>query len=162
MTETVTPMAPLASMAPQASPKTEAGSFEVEAVVRLGTPSDIYIRRSPDDVFRAREVQMNAPCAGLISIEALKVGNISILCPFDTAFDASKFAVKTEIDVPTITPANAAILIGSYSGKVPEGMKADDEWKFVVRFDGVKVAYEEFTEEDKGKSIESFAGKGAP
>jgi hypothetical protein len=123
--------------------KAKTGEMCLTTKIVLGKPSRIYIRDECDKILRGRELVMGVPGPNFIHIDGVKVGNLEVL--YGGVMDAWQFnsAHKYQIDMPTMAPGICASVAGSYSGLVPEGLKAGDKFEFVVTIRGLEVSSED-------------------
>lgn len=94
--------------------------FGLSQVLTLATAAPINQSLSPDCVIRSQRVTVNAPCPGFSTMTELKIANTSII--IGGQIDAYEFAAHangSELDMPTLSPANRALWQGQYSGLLP-------------------------------------------
>lgn len=117
--------------------KVERYSFAINAALVLGTASAINMSGNPDTHLRPQRIMMNAPAPGFATISEIKVANVSATAGgVHDAYDFSPIAVGSHLDLPTLSPANRAQVLGNYSGFVPTGYVAAAPFTFVASFKG--------------------------
>jgi hypothetical protein len=111
--------------------------FSVNQQLVLGTPSSINATGQPDTTIRPQRVTMNAPVPGFATIAEIKVANVSVTIGGTAdAFDFIATGIDQSLDMPTLTPANRASILGNYTGIVPPGMVGAGGYLFVASFKG--------------------------
>lgn len=117
--------------------KIERYSFALNATLTLGAASAINMSGNPDTHLRPQRVMMNAPSPGFATISEIKVANVSATSGGShDAFDFSPVAVGSHLDLPTLSPANRAQVLGNYTGFVPPGFVGGAAFTFVASFKG--------------------------
>lgn len=112
-------------------------SFSINQSLVLGTASAVSASGQPDTNIRPQRVQMNAPSAGFVTISEMKVANVSVTVGGTAdAIEYSATAVDSHLDMPTLTPANRATVLGSYTGFVPPSYVAASAYLFTISFKG--------------------------
>lgn len=98
--------------------KVERYVFPLSQAVTIGTASALAITGSPDCTFRPQRFTMVVPTAGFITITEIKMANvgISIGPGLIDAFQFNSNGVGQMMDMPTLTPANRATILGNYTG----------------------------------------------
>jgi hypothetical protein len=67
----------------------------------------------------------------------IKVANVSVTVGgTQDAFDYSAIGVEQSLDMPTLSPANRATVLGNYTGFVPPGYVALAAYTFCASFKG--------------------------
>lgn len=94
--------------------------FGLSQVLTLATGVAINQSLSPDCVIRPQRVTTNAPCPGFSTMTELKIANTSIIIGGQVdSYDFAAHANGSELDMPTLSPANRALWQGQYSGLLP-------------------------------------------
>lgn len=115
-------------------------AFAINAALILGTASAIDESNSPDVTIRPQRVTMNAPSTGFVTVSELKVANVSVsVGGTQDAADYAPNAVGSTLDMPTLSPANKARLLGNYTGFVPPGFAAAAAYTFCCSLKGPAV-----------------------
>ncbi len=95
-------------------------------------------------VMTVNRLKTNAPCEGFVIINELQLSNVGLIDPYkpdNWIFDAFLYAEEDEVrGVLTttgrcstkLTGTQRVFVAGKYTGKIPEGMKAGDEFTFEV------------------------------
>lgn len=115
--------------------ETEPCSVALKFPIKIGTPALLSSRQGPDLYFRGQTLKTNVPSHGFAFANALKAGNVDML--YGGMMDVFAFKDMPPIDFLTLTPGNSFVFDGSYSGLVPDGMKAGDEFELVVEVVGI-------------------------
>jgi len=112
-------------------------SFSINAPIVLGVAASLFASGQPDTNIRPQRVTMNAPSPGFVTVSEIKVANVSVTVGgIGDAFEYSPIGVGMSLDMPTLTPANRASVIGVYSGFVPPGFVGGAAYTFVTSFKG--------------------------
>ncbi len=117
--------------------KIERYAFAVNAALILGAAGAINATGQPDTNIRPQRVTMNAPAPGFITVTEIKVANVSTTVGgVQDAFDYNALGVGQSLDMPTLTPANRATVLGNYTGFVPPGFVGGQAFTFAASFKG--------------------------
>jgi hypothetical protein len=117
--------------------KVERYSFGLNQQLTLATTVGLDLTNQPDTTIRPQRVLMNAPSPGFCSITEIKVANVSVFVGVaEDAYFYSALAVGVHLDMPTLTPANRATVLGTYSGAVPAGFTGGSSFLFCAAFQG--------------------------
>jgi hypothetical protein len=118
--------------------KVERYTFSVNQALVLGVALGLTtMTGQPDTNIRPQRVTMNAPTPGFCSITELKVANVSVTVGgIADAFQFSAIAVGQTLDMPTLSPANRATVLGAYTGFVPPGFVGGSAYLFTASFTG--------------------------
>lgn len=118
--------------------KVERYSFPISQAIVIGTGVALALQGSPDVNIRPQRVTMNSPCQMFAFVAEIKVANVSVTVGggFEDAFDYNAMGVGQSLDMPTLSPANRASVLGSYTGLVPGGMVVGFPTFFTVSFKG--------------------------
>lgn len=118
--------------------KVERYAFSISTAIVIGTGAGIAITGQPDTSIRPQRVTMNAPSPMFVFINEIKVANVSVTVGSgsEDAFNYGPNGVGQSLDMPTLTPANRATVLGTYSGYVPPGFAAGMATQFCVTFKG--------------------------
>lgn len=120
------------------SVKVERYSFPISQAITIGTGVALALTGSPDVNIRPQRVTMNAPIQMFAFVAEIKVANVSVTVGggFEDAYDYNANGVGQSLDMPTLSPANRASVLGSYSGLIPPGMVVGFASYFTVSFKG--------------------------
>jgi hypothetical protein len=118
--------------------KVERYTFSVNQALTLGIALALTtMTGQPDTNIRPQRVTMNAPTPGFATITELKVANVSVTVGgIADAFQFSAQAVGQTLDMPTLSPANRATVLGAYTGFVPPGFVGGSPYLFTASFTG--------------------------
>lgn len=117
--------------------KVERYGFSVNAALVLGTTSTINVNNNPDTTIRPQRITVNAPAPGFVTLTDIKVANVSVLVGGTSdAFQFNANGVGQSFDMPTLSPANRAAVVGSYSGYTPPGYVLGSAYTLCVSFTG--------------------------
>jgi hypothetical protein len=118
--------------------KVERYAFSISTAIVIGTGAGIAITGQPDTTIRPQRVTMNAPSPMFVFINEIKVANVSVTVGSgaEDAFNYNAQGVGQSLDMPTLSPANRATVLGTYSGYVPPGFTAGMATQFCVTFKG--------------------------
>jgi len=117
--------------------KVERYAFAVNATLTLGTASAIDAQGNPDVNIRPQRLSINAPVAGFCTISEIKVANVSVTVGgTQDAFDYNANGVGQTLDMPTLTPANRARVLGNYTGLTPTGYTVASTFTLCISFKG--------------------------
>lgn len=117
--------------------KVERYTFAVNQDVALGTAESLDMSGQPDTNIRPQRVTANAPVPGFATFSEIKVANVSV--GVGGTLDAFQFnanGVGQTLDMPTLSPANRARVLGNYTGLTPTGYTAAAAYTIVVAFTG--------------------------
>lgn len=120
-------------------PKGKPASIEIPIKFTLGEKAVFHKRLWPAIDFASGRVQFdtigtNVPCPNAVIFGLIKVGNVGLLV--SSRIDAFVWREPLALDVPTMTYGTAITLFGTYTGLVPEGMRAGEEFEFKVTLSG--------------------------
>lgn len=118
--------------------KVERYVFTISTALTIGTPAGLAITGNPDTTIRPQRVTMNAPTPMFCFINEIKVANVSVTVGSgaEDAYNYGAQGVGQQLDMPTLSPANRATVLGTYSGYVPPGFTAGMVTQFSVSFRG--------------------------
>lgn len=118
--------------------KVERYTFTISQALTIGTAVALSMGGQPDTTIRPQVLTMNAPSPMFATIQEIKVANVSVTvgAGAEDAFNYSPLAVSKHLDMPTLTPANRATIIGAYTGYVPPGFAAGLAVTFSAAFKG--------------------------
>lgn len=119
--------------------KVEKYSFTISQAITLGAAvAFTTLNGQPDTTIRPQRVTMNAPVPMFAFIQEIKVANVSVSVGsgLEDAFDYSAIGVGQQLDMPTLSPANRATVLGQYTGLVPPGYVGGTVTNFSVSFKG--------------------------
>jgi hypothetical protein len=118
--------------------KVERYAFSISQAITIGTAVALSVTGQPDVQIRPQRVTMNAPTPMFAFVAEIKVANVSVTVGggFEDAFNYNAQGVGQSLDMPTLTPANRATMLGSYTGAVPPGMVIGFATNFTVTFKG--------------------------
>lgn len=119
------------------SVKVERYAFAINQTLTLGTLATLAMSGQPDTNIRPQRVSMNAPGNGFATINEIKVANVSVTVGgIQDAFDFNANGVGQTLDMPTLSPANRASVLGQYTGYVPPGYVGGSSYLFAASFKG--------------------------
>jgi hypothetical protein len=118
--------------------KIERYSFSINSTVTLGVVGAVLtLTGQPDVNIRPQRVIMNAPSPGFAIIDEIKVANVSVTVGTqEDAFNYSALAQNSHLDMPTLSPANRATVLGEMTGFVPPGFTGGTSYLFTTAFQG--------------------------
>lgn len=117
--------------------KVERYAFAVNQTLTLGVAVAIDASGQPDTNIRPQRVTINAPSPGFLTISEIKVANVSVTVGgTQDAFDYNALGVGQALDMPTLSPANRARILGNYTGFVPPGFAAAAAFTMCASFKG--------------------------
>ena len=117
--------------------KVERYDFSLNQALAIGTTVAIYMSQQPAVTIRPQRLICNAPAPGFVLIDTIQVANVSATVGMATnAFSYSAVAQGSLLNLPTLSPANRALVSGSYSGYAPPGFTAPMPFTFVATFQG--------------------------
>jgi hypothetical protein len=108
--------------------------FALSHSVVLGVPTEFEMVDSPDVTIRVQSIRANVDAPGLFVFRDMRVTNISTIVGGE--IDAAQFNRWSQIDWPTMTPANKARAFVRYTGKIPAGFKDGDRYMFCLSMRG--------------------------
>lgn len=118
--------------------KVERYAFSISQAITMGTAVGLAITGNPDTTIRPQRVTMNAPAPMFAFVNEIKVANVSVTvgAGAEDAFNYSSVGVGQSLDMPTLSPANRASVLGTYSGFTPPGYLIGFVTQFTVTFKG--------------------------
>ncbi len=118
--------------------KIERYSFGINTTITLGVVgAPLTLTGQPDVNIRPQRVIMNAPSPGFAIIDEIKVANVSVTVGVqEDAFNYSALAQNSHLDMPTLSPANRATVLGEMTGFVPPGFTGGASYLFTTSFQG--------------------------
>jgi len=118
--------------------KVERYSFPISQAITIGVGVALALTGSPDVNIRPQRVTMNSPCQMFAFVAEIKVANVSVTVGggYEDAYDYNANGVGQSLDMPTLSPANRASVLGTYTGLVPAGMVLGFGSFFTVSFKG--------------------------
>ena len=92
----------------------------------IGVASAINATGNPRVTIRPKRLTINVPCAGLLGLASIDIGNVNALVGGGQmdAFACGANAIGSQFDLPTVTPAYPVTIIGNWSALVPAGYAA--------------------------------------
>jgi hypothetical protein len=113
-------------------------TWGVEQTITLETVVALDMQGNPEVDFRPQRVTANAPLPGFCTIDSMKAANVdAIVGGRIDAFDFSAQAQGSEVDLPTLTPANTLKITGDYNDLLPDGgYVTATAFIFIVSFKG--------------------------
>jgi hypothetical protein len=114
-------------------------TFSLNATIAaLATPQPgLSANGAPDTNFRPQRVVINTPFVGFLLLRGLRVANVAVLV--GGIADGHQFnpnAVGSDLDLPTLSPANRAAFDAEYTGTVPAPLVGTDPYLLAVGFTG--------------------------
>jgi hypothetical protein len=119
--------------------KVERYAFTISQAITLGVATAFTtLTGQPDTTIRPQRVTMNAPTPMFAFIQEIKVANVSVTVGsgLEDAFNYNANGVGASLDMPTLSPANRATVLGAYTGFVPPGFVGGTPVNFSVSFRG--------------------------
>lgn len=118
--------------------KIERYSFTISQALTIGAAVALSMTGQPDTTIRPQVLMMNAPAPMFATVQEIKVANVSVTVGTgaEDAFNYSPLAVAKHLDMPTLTPANRATILGNYTGYVPPGFAVGLAVTFSASFKG--------------------------
>jgi hypothetical protein len=118
--------------------KIERYSFGINTTITLGVVgAPLTLTGQPDVNIRPQRVIMNAPSPGFAIIDEIKVANVSVTVGVqEDAFNYSALAQNSHLDMPTLSPANRATVLGEMTGFIPPGFTGGTTYLFTTSFQG--------------------------
>jgi hypothetical protein len=111
--------------------------FAINQTFTVGTAVALIMTGNPETEFRPQRITSNVPSVGFCTYNSMKVANVGILVGgIVDAFDFASIGVGQSLDVPTLSPANAAKVNGNYTGTVPLPLVLGDAFLHSVSFKG--------------------------
>jgi hypothetical protein len=108
--------------------KVERYTFSLSQAITLGTPiAPMTMTGNPDVDIRPQVLTINVPSPMFMFITEMSVANVKVTVgggSVEDAWNYNALGVGRTLDMPTITPAQRALILGSYSGYVPPGFAA--------------------------------------
>lgn len=118
--------------------KVERYSFNLSTALVLGAASAIAMSDQPDVNIRPERITTNTPWPGFVTISNMRIANVNVTIGTGVA-DASSWAgnsFNTELNLPTMSPAQRAVVQGNYTGFVPPGYAGAAGFTFTVQLIG--------------------------
>lgn len=100
------------------SMKVERYVFSLSQVLTIGVAVAVTLQGSPDCTFRPQRLTIVVPTPSFVTVAEIKMANVGIMIG-PGALDAFQFnanGVGQMMDMPTLTPANRATILGNYTG----------------------------------------------
>lgn len=119
--------------------KIEKYAFTISQAITLGTAAAFTtLTGQPDTTIRPQRVSMNAPTPMYAFVQEIKVANVSVTIGtgLEDAYNYNANGVGQQLDMPTLSPANKATVLGSYTGYIPPGFVGATATYFSVSFRG--------------------------
>jgi hypothetical protein len=118
--------------------KVERYAFSMSQALTIGVAVGLAVNGQPDTAIRPQRVTMNAPSPMFAFINEIKVANVAVTvgAGAEDAFNYGPTGVGQTLDMPTLTPANRASVLGTYTGYVPPGFALGMATQFCVTFKG--------------------------
>lgn len=104
--------------------KIEKYTFTLSQAITLGTAAAFTtLTGQPDTSIRPQRLTCNAPAPMFAFLQEIKVANVSVSVGsgLEDAYNYNANGVGQSLDMPTLSPANRATILGSYTGFVPPG-----------------------------------------
>lgn len=119
------------------STKVQRYCFAINQTLTVGTAVALAMTGNPETEFRPQRITANVPAVGFATYSSMKVANVGILVGgVVDAYDFSAVGVGQSLDVPTLSPANAAKVNGNYTGTVPLPLVLGDSFVHSISFKG--------------------------
>ena len=111
--------------------------FAVNATVVNQTGSPIFASQNPQTQIRPQRVTCNAPAEGWGSITQIQLANVNVVVGGTVdMFDFSARAMDAQMDLPTLSPANAVQVTGRYSGFLATSYVAGADFLWALSLKG--------------------------
>lgn len=113
-------------------------TWGIEQTLTLDTADSLDMQGNPEVDFRPQRCTANAPLPGFCTLNSMKAANVdAIVGGRVDSFNFSAQAQGSEVDFPTLTPANTMKVTGDYSGLLPDGgYVTSTDFIFIVAFTG--------------------------
>lgn len=120
------------------SVKIEKYAFAMSDSCVLGTAKAVLaLSGNPATDFRPQRLIVNAPAPGFALISAISVANVKVsVGGTEDAWGYNANAVDSDLDMPTLSPANRAVIDASYTGYTPAGYVAAAAFLITASFRG--------------------------
>lgn len=119
--------------------KVERYVFTLSETLTLNTAQAFTtLTGQPDTAIRPQRLTCNSPAPGFAFLQEIKLANVSVSVGAgqEDAFNYGANAVDASLDMPTLTPANRATILGNYTGFVPPGYVGGASYTFSASFKG--------------------------
>lgn len=111
--------------------------FAVNQTVVQQTAVAIAATQNPQTQIRPQRVTCNAPSEGWGTLTNVQLANVNVLVGGTLdMFDFSARASDAQMDLPTLSPANAVQVSGAYSGLLAQGFNAGANYIWALSFKG--------------------------
>lgn len=113
-------------------------TWGVEQTLVLEAAAALDMQGNPEVDFRPQRVTSNAPIPAFCTVDSMKAANVdAIVGGRVDAFNFSAQAQGSEVDFPTLTPANTMKITGDYSDLLPDGgYVTSTDFIFIIAFTG--------------------------
>jgi len=112
-------------------------SFGLAQAITIGLAVGLFMSDSPATTMRIKNVVMNAPTIGFVTVSNLLIANVSVTVGgAEDAFAYSSQGFSNHVDYPTLPPSQKATMSGNYTGFSPAPFFAGQSLTFSVRFSG--------------------------
>lgn len=118
--------------------KVERYAFSLNQSITLGTALAGWTQSNqPAVTFRPQQLTVNVPAPGFCTLSLIQVANVVVTVgATGDAWEYNALSVNSELDMPTLSPANKATISGSYTGYVPVGYSAASAYTLCMTFKG--------------------------
>lgn len=111
--------------------------FAVNQTVVQQTPIAIAATQNPQTQIRPQRVTCNSPLEGWGTLTNVQLANVNVLVGGTIdMFDFSARAMDSQMDLPTLSPANAVQVAGAYSGLLAPGYVSGANFIWTLSFKG--------------------------
>lgn len=111
--------------------------FAVNQTVVQQTAVAIAATQNPQTQIRPQRVTCNSPSEGWGTLTNVQLANVNVLVGGTLdMFDFSARASDAQMDLPTLSPANAVQVSGAYSGLLAPGFNAGANFIWALSFKG--------------------------
>lgn len=111
--------------------------FAVNQTVVQQTAQAIAATQNPQTQIRPQRVTCNAPQEGWGTLTNIQLANVNVLVGgVVDMFDFSARAMDSQMDLPTLSPANAVQVAGAYSGLLSPGYPAGANYIWALSLKG--------------------------
>jgi len=114
-------------------------TFAANQTLTLGVAAAVNAGQNPETHIRPQRITVNAPggFAGFGTLDSIKVANVGVIVGGTKDMsDFSANAFDTHLDVPTLSPANRVVAVGTYSGRTPPGYVPGSAFVWCISYTG--------------------------
>jgi hypothetical protein len=113
-------------------------AFGISQTLTLETAAVLSMTGNPQTNFRPQRISTNAPAPGFCRLSSMGVANVGVIVGGQVdAFDFTAAGTDQQLDLPTLSPANAVTVGGNYDALLPSGgYVTATSFRFIVSFKG--------------------------